>query len=131
MYLILVDLAMWLKVAIMSTITSVKTIEQLLIIFATHGFPKKIVTDNATTFTSEEFNKFMSNNGVVHVTSVPYHPYTNGLAERAVCTFKQGLQLTEGDSLQKRLSKFLLRYRVMPHSTTRISPAEMLAQVMC
>ena len=90
--------------AITSTITSVKTIEQLRIIFAIHGFPKKIVTDNATTFTSEEFKKFMSDNGVVHVTSALYHPSTNGLAERAVRTFNQGLQLTEEDSLQERLS---------------------------
>ena len=115
-----------MEVAIISTITSAKTIEQLRIIFATHGFPKKIVTDNATTFTSEEFKKFMSDNGVAHVTSAPYHPSTNGLAERAVRTFKQGLQLTEGDSLQERLSKFLLRNRVTPNSTTGISPAEML-----
>ena len=37
---------------------------------------------------------------LLDILSAPYHPLMNGLAERAVQTFKQGLQLTEGDSLQ-------------------------------
>ena len=127
MYLVAVDAhSKWLEVLIMPSITSTQTIQKLRTIFATHGLPKKVVTDNGPSFVSQEFKRFMSENGIVHVTSAPYHPSTNGLAERAVRTFKQGLQLTEGDSLQDRLSKFLFRYRVTPHSTTGLSPAEML-----
>ena len=55
-----------------------------------------------------------------------YHPSSNGLAERAVQTFKQGLRkLTEG-SLFDRLSRFLFAYRNTPHGTTGASPAQLM-----
>ena len=38
-------------------------------------------------FASQEFEELMSQNGIVHTKSEPYHPSTNGLAERAVQTF--------------------------------------------
>ena len=66
--------------------TTQKTLEQLRIMFATHGIPETCVTDNATYFKSEEFGEFMNFNGILHITSAPYHPATNGLAERGVQT---------------------------------------------
>jgi len=68
----------------------------------------------------------MVNNGIVHVKSAPYHPSSNGLAERAVRSFKQGLKSTSGNSIQEKLSKFLLKYRITPHTTTGVPPAELL-----
>ena len=127
MFLILVDAhSKWLDVHIMQSITATKTIEKLRIVFADHGLPQKVVTDNGPSFTSEEFRSFMSENGIVHVTTAPYHPSSNGLAERAVQTFKRGLKATQGGSIQERLSKFLLMYRIMPHTTTGLSPAQLL-----
>ena len=63
---------------------------------------------------------------VVHITSAPYHPSTNGLAERAVQSFKQGLKKLKVGTLQPRLSQYLFHYRITPHTTTGLSPAEML-----
>ena len=57
----------------MSDITSSQTIAKLKIIFATHGLPKKIVTDNGFSFVSQEFKEFMLQNGILHITSAPYH----------------------------------------------------------
>ena len=94
----------------MQSITSSKTIEKLRMIFATHGLPLKIVTDNGPSFTSSEFRNFMEQNGIKHVTSAPYHPSTNGLAERAVQTFKQTIERMDGLPIQERLSKFLMMY---------------------
>ncbi len=68
----------------------------------------------------------MSENGIVHVTSAPYHPSSNGLAERAVQTFKSGLKRTPGATIQERLSKFLFTYRITPQTTTGIAPAQLL-----
>ena len=50
------------------------------------------------------------------------HPASNGLAEKAVRTFKEFMKVT----IDTRVARFLLQYRITPHSTTGISPAEML-----
>ena len=97
MFLILVDAySKWLDAIVMSSITAAKTIEKLRNVFATHGIPKKIVTDNGPSFASEEFREFTRNNGIKHIFSAPYHPSSNGLAERGVQTVKQGLRQLEG-----------------------------------
>ena len=107
MFLVLVDAhSKWMDVHLMHSITSAKTIEKLRIIFANHGIPRKVVTDNGPTFTSYEFQEFMQKNGIVHVKSAPYHPSSNGLAERAVQTLKRGIARISGTTLQERVSKF-------------------------
>ena len=56
MFLVVVDAySRWIEVKAMKGTTSVKTIEELRSIFATHGFPQVIVSDNASNFASEEF----------------------------------------------------------------------------
>ena len=127
MFLILVDAhSKWMEVKVVKTATSSITIEHLRNIFATHGLPEMLVTDNATYFTSQEFQDFVKLNGIRHVTSAPYHPASNGLAERSVQTVKEFLKKPSSDSLQTRLSRFLLQYRITPHSTTGSTPAELL-----
>ena len=127
MFLVIVDAhSKWLDAYIMSTITSSKTIEILRTVFATNGLPQTVVTDNGTSFTSQEFKTFMHRNGIRHTTSAPYHPSSNGQAERAVQTLKQGIKRTPGDSIQEKLSKFLFSYRITPHATTGVAPCELL-----
>ena len=78
----------------------------------------------APQFVSEEFRIFMEENGIQHIKSAPYHPATNGLAERFVQTMKQALRSSQStQSLNRRLSAFLLSYRNTPHATTKVSPA--------
>ena len=127
-FLLVIDAySKWLEVKPISPVNSATTIEHLRSIFATHGLPKVFVTDNGPQFTSNEFDQFMSSNGIRHIKSAPYHPSTNGLAERAVQVFKEGIKrLPTSDSLETRLSKFLLWYRLTPHTTTGIAPAELL-----
>ena len=58
------------------------TIHKLRKLFATHGIPDVIISDNGIAFTSTEFLEFMAKNGVKHLKTAPY-PVTNGLAECA------------------------------------------------
>ena len=68
----------------------------------------------------------MKKNGIQHLRSAPYHPSSNGLAERGVQILKEGLKkMTDGD-METRLARLLYHYRITPHSTTGVSPAELL-----
>lgn len=60
--------------------------------FAAHGISHVIVSDNASIFKSEEFEEFCLNLGISHRTSAPYHPASNGQAERTVQTVKRKLK---------------------------------------
>ncbi|KAI2646062.1 hypothetical protein H4Q32_027944 [Labeo rohita] len=85
-----------------------------------------LVSDNGSCFTSEEFGTFMKRNGIQHVLSDPYHPSSNGLAERAVQTFKEGMKKMKGETVETRVARFLFNYRITPYATTGLSPAQML-----
>ena len=58
----------------------------------------------------------------------PYHPASNGEAERFVRTFKEAMKTGKGDglTLTHRLDNFLLTYRTTPHTTTGTPPCELL-----
>ena len=127
MVLVLVDAhSKWIEAHVMSAITSTLTIQCLRRTFATFGLPEVIVTDNGPSLVSEEFEAWLKRNGVRHKTSPPYHPATNGLAERAVQTLKRGVKKMKSGTLSDKIARFLFAYRNTPHSTTGVSPAELL-----
>ena len=74
---------------------------------------------------SMEFKTFLERNGIRQTLVPPYHPASNGLAERAVQTVKSGLAKMDGN-IDEQLHRFLFRYRLTPHSTTGLLPAELL-----
>lgn len=127
MFLIVVDAySKWMEVIPSKLSTSEVTIQNLRLMFSTHGLPAQIVTDNGTCFTSQEFENFCCENGIQHITSAPYHPQTNGLAERAVQTFKNSMKKMKDESLKTKVAKFLLKYRVTPHATTGVAPSTLM-----
>ena len=115
----------WLEVCTVPSCSSHSAIRFLRNVFSTHGIPEVLVSDNGTAFCSEEFNNFVKRNGIRHIRSAPYHPATNGLAERAVQTLKEALKKSDAD-MDTRIARFLFTYRLTPHATTGISPAELL-----
>ena len=128
-FLIVVDAhSKYPEVIPVPNMTSRQTVTALRKLYAQHGVPETIVSDNRTQFTSQEFKEFCKANAVNHILSPPYHPQSNGRAERFVDTFKRGLlKLTgEGDK-DKILDTFLLPYRTTPNSTLpqQRSPAEL------
>ena len=68
---------------------------------------------------------FLKANRVKHLISAPYHPSSNGLAERFVGTFKRALRAAESPGLtfQQQLMNFLLTYRTTQHSRSGSAPA--------
>ncbi|XP_033729753.1 uncharacterized protein K02A2.6-like [Pecten maximus] len=128
MFMVVVDAhSKWLDVIRMSSTTTASTINALRFLFASYGLPKELVSDNGPQFTAAEFATFLKENGVRHILSAPYHPSSNGEAERAVRTFKQAMKsLVQSDSsLNQKLASFLLSYRTTPHSLTKTPPSEL------
>ena len=127
-FLVVVDsTTKWLEVFKTKSISAETTISLLRSCFARLGLPAVLVSDNGTSFTSATFKSYISSLGVNHVTTPVYSPSCNGAAERAVRTFKEGFHIPEGEGdIQKVLDQFLFRYRVTPHSTTGVSPTELM-----
>lgn len=104
MFVIIVDAnSKWLDVHVMDTSTSWHG--ETACDFANQGLPEVLVSDNAPCFVSDEFESFLSRNGIKHLTSPAYHPSSNGLSsngltKRAVQTFKEGMKKLHGDSIQ-------------------------------
>lgn len=112
----------------MSSTTTERTVGELRLIFAQHGFLEEVVSDNGPQFTFDEFAEFMSKKGIKHTLVPPYHPQSNEAAKRLVRVVKEALvkQVLEGNSarpMEHRLPDFLLRYRTTPHSTTGATAA--------
>ena len=61
--------------------TSRTTIGALKRIFAVVGFPRTLVSDNASYFVSHQFRNFCFDLGIKHFTTSPYHPQAS-VAER-------------------------------------------------
>ena len=116
----------WIEAVCTSSTSSSCVIEELRSLFAKFGLPEMVVTDNGTGFVSREFEEFLRRNGVKHTTSAPYHPASNGLAERAVQVIKRGLKKVTEGTMGSRLAKVLFAYRITPQSTTGLAPAELL-----
>ncbi|XP_041787934.1 uncharacterized protein K02A2.6-like [Anopheles merus] len=92
-FLVAVDaFTKWPEIAETASITSHSTIILLRGIFARFGPPVTLVSDNGTQFTSEVFKEFCDANGIEHITTAPFHPQSNGQAERFVDTFKRALK---------------------------------------
>uniref|UniRef100_A0A8R1IV69 Reverse transcriptase n=1 Tax=Caenorhabditis japonica TaxID=281687 RepID=A0A8R1IV69_CAEJA len=127
-YLVVIDAySKWPEILPTKSITTTATITLLNPIFARYGNPRTLVSDNGTQFTSSEFTKFCTSRGIRHLRSPPFHPQSNGQAERFVDTFKRALRkLRRERTTQDALQTFLMSYRSTPctSSPNQLSPAE-------
>ena len=115
MFLVLIDAhSKWIKAFCVISATLSATMECLSQVLAQFGIPETLVTDNRTCFTSDDIEAFLKANGVRHLTSAPYHPASNGLAERAVQIVKHGLKKVTQGTLNTQLTKVLFDYRLKP-----------------
>ncbi|GBN06697.1 Uncharacterized protein K02A2.6 [Araneus ventricosus] len=127
-YLIVVDAkSQWVEIKVLQrSPNSEITMKLLNEIFAMHGYPLVMVSDNASIFTNEEFKYFCCMNGIKQKFIAPGHPVTNELAERNVQTLKDKLKLMTSENLpiHLKVQRILFRYRATPLANGK-SPAEM------
>ena len=119
-YLLVVDyFSRWIEIARLSKLTSEEVILHTSSVFARHGIPEVVVSDNGPQFSAASYAKFAQQYGFKHVTSSPHYPQGNGEAERAVKTVKSLLKKSGDHHLA------LLAYRSTPLACG-YSPAQLL-----
>ena len=81
----------WLEILPVSDANSKETIQKLRVVFATYGLPEQCVTDNGSHSRSVDFEQLLQRNGIKQLRTSPYHPPSNGMAERMVQTFESAM----------------------------------------
>ena len=105
------------EIGVLRKSTSQEVISHLKAIFARHGIPETVISDNGPQY-SAKFSKFAQEWGFSHMTSSPKYPQSNGEAERTVQTMKNLLTKAEDPH------EALLAYRATPLENG-FSPAEL------
>lgn len=133
MFLVFVDAyTKWIECFPLSgSYSSVVVIEKLQEVMSRFGNIQVLVSDNGSSFTSQEFRDYCTLNGITHLTSPTYSPSSNGQAEICVKILKKHIKalFMEGKSwpqVNARILEFLFRYRNSKHTTTDKSPAELM-----
>ncbi|CAJ1066454.1 Transposon Ty3-G Gag-Pol poly [Xyrichtys novacula] len=120
-YIILVDYySKYIEVDELKDLRSLSTIGALKAQFSRHGIPSILRTDGGLQYSSEEFKEFCKSYGVLHKTSSPQTPHSNGESERGVQTVKR----LWSKASDKHLA--LLDYRTTPLESVGLSPAQLL-----
>ncbi|KAF2882467.1 hypothetical protein ILUMI_23692 [Ignelater luminosus] len=128
-YFILIDaFTRWPEIHSVKNITTSTTINICNKIFSSFGLPQVLVSDNGRQFLSYEFKNFLESNDIIHKVGAPYHPATNGLAEKTVQSFKNALKALRGNNNDRNrdLQAFLFNYRITPHTITGESLSKLL-----
>ena len=118
--------------ALMNTDTTTnKTLAVLYGWFSSEsGAPTTLVSDNGPQFTSHEFKDKLNKWGIKHVLTPPYHPASDGLAERGVGMYKD--KLKKMDISGKPLDMYVALayigkvYGLTPHASTGSCPYELI-----
>ena len=118
----------YFEIEILKSVLSRDIVDSLDRIFARHGIPVSMKTDNGPQFISSEFKNYMTTNGVQHVTSTPLWPQGNGEVQRQNRTLLKSIRIAyaAGKDWKKELNKLLMAYRSTPHTTTGVSPSKLL-----
>ena len=96
--------------------------------FQTHGLPVTVRTDNGPPFSSAQFGGFIEYLGITQKKGIPYWPQSNSEVERANETLLKIIRIAnlQNTDWKKAVRDFLFHYRTTPHTSTGLSPAELL-----
>ncbi|KAK3726366.1 hypothetical protein QZH41_006066, partial [Actinostola sp. cb2023] len=118
----------WPEVEILRSTTSEVIVSHLRKIFAVHGLPEQVTSDNGSNLVSATMEQYLEANGIKHRKVTPYWPQANAQVERFNRTVEKAIHTAhvEGKNWRMELYIFLLNYRATPHATTGVSPAKIL-----
>jgi transposase InsO family protein len=94
-------------------------------IICRHGCPTILITDNGKPFLNDLIKQICRNYSIIHKTTTPYNPQSNGLVERFNRTLGQILQRRtdeEKEDWDMYLPAALFAYRSIKQATTKLSP---------
>jgi transposase InsO family protein len=119
-YLLIIDYySRYIEIAKLNQATAEEVVNWSKSIFARHGVPETVISDNGPQFSSQLYAEFSQSYQFQHITSSPYYPQSNGEAERGVGIVKQLLKKEKDPYLA------LMAYRSTPLQNG-YSPAELL-----
>jgi len=127
MFLLVIDArSKWLEVFVMSSTTSIKTIDTLKSLLQVMASLNRLCQTMVLSLPLMNLS-FCKSNGIHNIKGAPYHPSTNGAIEHAVQTMKKSLKSTANQqgTIQTKLSRFLMSYGLIPHSTSGETPADL------
>lgn len=112
------------EVEIVPSTASRCTIPALEKMFATHGIPQILRTDNGPPFHGDQFKEFAAQKGFTHHRVTPLWPEANGQVERFMRTLGKMMKTAHisGKDWRKEMYTFLANYRATPHPSTGESP---------
>ena len=116
------------EVEIVRSTKASSVIPKLDKMFATHGIPDTITSDNGPPFNGSDYERYLTTLGINKQSFTPRWPQGNVEVERFNQPLGKALKTatSEGKVWQQEINLFLLQYRTTPHSTTKVSPAELL-----
>ena len=124
-YVVVVDAySGYMDFARLKNLSGKALIEVLRPIFATHGAPAEMITDNGSNYVSREFQEFAREWEFLHVLSSPHHKKSNGRAEVAVKVMKKLLKKSKKAKVD--IYKSLLEWRNTVTPGTNSSPMQKL-----
>ena len=103
--------------------------EALLEVFSRVGFPKEMLSDRGTQFTSDMMKEVSRLVSTKQLFTTPYNPCYNGLCERINGVLKSMLEKMcqeRPKDWDRYLPAILFAYREVPQSSTGFSPFELL-----
>ena len=123
-YLLVIDYySNYPEIALLSNTSTSTIISHMKSMFARHGLPQVLVSDNAAIYTSQEFQEFAKSYEFKHITSSPYFAQSNGKSEVGVKIVKRLLKKAVREGSDPYLA--LLNYRDTPLQCG-LSPAQLL-----
>lgn len=118
----------YVEISISKRNTAEVAINSLKKMFATHGLPYTVTSDNGPHFVAEAFKTFLKDNGIKHGKTTPLWPQANGEIERQNRSLLKRMQIAqvEGKDWKEAVQTYLVAYRNTPHPSTGVCPSELL-----